>query len=227
MAFAFAATEELCAPRRAFSGLGAPAAFAFAATHELFAARRACSVLGAPAASSPADTRPRNEGRRAQTGPGNRWVHDSPVAFRRSRKKHLLNSEEYMNKVGSRCQVSNFDPCLFSVFRETGSAVGAFTAHIDDIVGCGEPDVPSKIRQFAEQRFGELKLQESSFLHVGAELAQRSDFSVAVAQDGCTKSLQPLPTSPQLWAARQKKLSMEDTKLRQCKPGGLCRAATV
>ena len=41
------------------------------------------------------------------------------------------------------------------------------------------------------------------------------------------KNFQPLGTSPELWAARQKLLSPEDAKLRQCKLGGLCRPATV
>ena len=44
---------------------------------------------------------------------------------------------------------------------------------------------------------------------------------------GFTKNLQPLGTSPQLWAARQMLFSPEDVNLRQCKLGELCWLATV
>ena len=109
-----------------------------------------------------------------------------------------MELDESVNKVRLRCQVSNSDPCLFFVFRESGSAAGVFTAHIDDIIGCGGPDVLSKILQFSERRFGELKLQESFFVHVGMDVPRKSDFSVTLTQDEIAKHLQPLPTSPQV-----------------------------
>ena len=56
--------------------------------------------------------------------------------------------------MGLRFEVSTADPHLFFVFEETGRTVGAFTAHIDDILGCGEPYGLLKIREFPEQRFG-------------------------------------------------------------------------
>ena len=62
---------------------------------------------------------------------------DAPVAFRRSVKRHILNSETSMERVGIRCQVSTFDSCLFFIFRDAGSAAGSLTTHIDDILGCG------------------------------------------------------------------------------------------
>lgn len=80
--------------------------------------------------------------------------------------------------------------------------MGVFTTHIDDILGRGEQAALSKILQFPEQRFGELELRESSFVFVGMELAQESDFSATQTQDEFAKNLQPLPTSPQLWPAR-------------------------
>ena len=49
-----------------------------------------------------------------------------------------------MKNVGLRCQASTFGPSLFFVFRDQGQAVGVFTTHIDDILGCGEPDVLPK-----------------------------------------------------------------------------------
>ena len=39
-------------------------------------------------------------------------------------------------------EASKFDPCLFFVFRRSGFAVGVITAHIDDLLGCGEQDIP-------------------------------------------------------------------------------------
>ena len=105
--------------------------------------------------------------------------------------------------------------------------MGAFATHIDDILGCGEPDVLPKIRGFSEQRFGAMKLQENSFVRVGVELNQEANFSVTLTQEEFAKNLQPVGTSPELWAARQKLLSPEDVKLRQCKLGELCWLATV
>ena len=122
---------------------------------------------------------------------------------------------------------SAFDPCLFFVFRDQGQAAGAFTTHIDDILGCGEPDVLPKIRRFPEQRFSAMKLQEKSFVHVGMESNQEANFSVTLTQEEFAKNLQPLDTSPGPWAAGQKLLSPEDAKLRQCKSGELSWLATV
>ena len=49
---------------------------------------------------------------------------------------YLLNSEPSMKRVDLRRQASTFDACHFFIFRETGSAAGAFPTHIDDILGC-------------------------------------------------------------------------------------------
>ena len=135
---------------------------------------------------------------------------DPLVAFHRSLERQLLNSELSTKREGLRRQASAFDPCLFFVFRGHGQAVGAFATHIDDILGFGEPDILDKLRHFSGKRIGALKLQEGKFAHVGMELVQDSTFSVALTQG----SLQPLGTSPQLWAARQKVLSPEDVKLQ-------------
>ena len=97
-------------------------------------------------------------------------LHDAPVAFHRSPKRHVLTSELSMKSVGLRRQASTFDPCVFFVFRDQWQAVGALATHIDDISGRGEPDVLTKIRHFLEKRFGTMKLQEDSFVRVGIEL---------------------------------------------------------
>ena len=75
-----------------------------------------------------------------------------------------------MERAGLFCVSSSYDTCLSFVFKGKGPAVGASTTHIDDILGCGEPGVMEKLRQFSELRFGEFKLQEKQFVHVGMEL---------------------------------------------------------
>ena len=132
-----------------------------------------------------------------------------------------------MKRVGMRYQASSLDPCRFFIFHETGKAVGAFTDYIDEILGCGEPDVLRKIRDYLAQRFSESKLQESSLVHVGIESEQDDNFSAPLTQDEFAQNLKPLRTAAQLRASRQKTLSTEDIRLRQCKLGELCLLATV
>ena len=72
-----------------------------------------------------------------------------------------------------------------------------------------------------------MELQENSFAHVGMELSQEANFSVTLTQEEFTMNLQPVGTSPELWAARQKLLPPEDAKVRQCKLGELCWLATA
>ena len=138
-----------------------------------------------------------------------------------------MNSDISVKNAGSRCQASAGDPCLFFVFRDQGQAAGVFTTHINDILGCGEPNALPKSRGFSEQRFGGMKLRENSFVHVGMEVEQADNFSVTLTQAHLTRNLQPLGTSPELRAARQKLPSPEDVKLRQCKLGEPCWLATV
>ena len=64
-------------------------------------------------------------------------------------------------------------------------------------------------------------------MHVGVELELDTNFSATLTQKDFTKNFQPLGTSPDLWAARQKLLSPEDAKPRQCKSGELRWLATV
>ena len=125
-------------------------------------------------------------------------LNDAPAAFRRALKRYLLNSELYMKCVGLGCQAPTFDPCLFFAFRAEGQAVGAFATHIDDILGCGKPDILTCF--FFGQRFGELKLREELFVHVGMELA----FSATLTRRDFAGNLRPLGTSPEPGAARQK-----------------------
>ena len=59
------------------------------------------------------------------------------------------------------------------------------------------------------------------------ELAQNKDSSATLTLGEFARNLQPLPTAPKLRAARQQLSSVEDIKLRQCKPGELSWLATV
>ena len=81
-------------------------------------------------------------------------------------------------------------------YDKTNVAAGAFTAHIDDILGCGVHGILECTRKFLQKRFGVLKLQESDFVHVGMELPQGSDFSVRLTQSAFTENLLPMDTSP-------------------------------
>ena len=64
-------------------------------------------------------------------------------------------------------------------------------------------------------------------MHVGIELEQDGDFPATLAQVEFAQNLKRLLTTPQLWAARQTTLPLEETELRQCKPGELRWLATV
>ena len=70
-------------------------------------------------------------------------------------------------------------------------------------------------------------MQKSPLVDAGMELARGGDFSATETQDKFAKNLQPLPGSPQLWATRQKTLSVEDIKLRQCALYEICWLAAV
>ena len=65
---------------------------------------------------------------------------------------------------------------------------GAIATHIDDISGCDEYGLLAEIRGFSEKRFGPLKVEEGSAVHVGMELAQEKDPSLTVAQADFTKN---------------------------------------
>ena len=59
------------------------------------------------------------------------------------------------------------------------------------------------------------------------DLAQDSTSPATLTQGDFAKNLQPPPTTPKLWAARQQLPSPEDVKLRQSELGELCWLATV
>ena len=133
----------------------------------------------------------------------------------------MLNTMDSMARVGLRRPVSSSDP------SQGGGAVGSFTTHIGDVIGCTEPDALAKIRVISEYRIEEMKAQESSFAPVGAEVPQVSDFSVYLTQEEFTKNATPLLTFPERRAACQRPSPREAIELRQRKPGGLRWLAAV
>ena len=72
---------------------------------------------------------------------------DAPVAFHMTLRKYLAISVDLTPTVGLRFEASSFGPCLYSVYRKTGSAAGASATRIGDILGFGERDLPAKVRK--------------------------------------------------------------------------------
>ena len=68
-------------------------------------------------------------------------LNDAPVEFHKTLKRYLVKAEESLKLVGLRFEPSKSDPCLFTVFTADSTAVGAFSTHIDDILGRGAPGV--------------------------------------------------------------------------------------
>ena len=128
---------------------------------------------------------------------------------------------------GLRFEASTPDPCLYVVYNAGKEAAGAFPVHIDDLLGCGAPDVLDRTRYYLEERFGPLKIQENSFVHVGMEFVQKADFSGGLTQAEFTRHSELIDTSPELWKRRRRPLSDEEKLLCQCKTGELCWLATV
>ena len=64
-------------------------------------------------------------------------------------------------------------------------------------------------------------------MRVGMEVSKANDFSTPVAREEFTEGLRPVPGSSDLWAARQRPLSFDEIKTRQCELGELFRLETV
>ena len=136
-------------------------------------------------------------------------MNDAPVAFRQSPQKHLVSSELSLTKVGMENKVLPFGPCMYSVFREGGGAIGASTANTDGISGCGGPGVLGETQTYSGARFGVLKLQESSFAHGRMKLPQPDDCSARWTKADFSFKVVPRETCPALCVARQELLSPE------------------
>ena len=88
------------------------------------------------------------------------------------------------------------------IFRKSGKAVGVITTHSGEILGCGEPSLFQKVREFPERRFGNLKAREGFCVHGGMELAKEKGLSATMTQGDFSQNLKLSPTSPPLRAGR-------------------------
>ena len=75
-------------------------------------------------------------------------LNDAPVAFHLTSHSNSLRTEESSAKVGQKIQVSSFDQRLSFIFRGSGGATGALTAHSNDGLGCGETGILLKRASF-------------------------------------------------------------------------------
>ena len=123
---------------------------------------------------------------------------DAPMAHNTSPRKYLLNSGGSPARVGLKFRAPTFGPRLYSVLRKEGGANRDIAILTDDILGRGEPDASPKKRAFPEYRFGALKVQDTSFVHVGAEVSQENDFSVKLTREEFSER----PGALELWALR-------------------------
>ena len=87
--------------------------------------------------------------------------------------------------MGSRCRTGTRWPCLAQSSKSRrltrvldGGAVGALTTYIDDVLGCGGPDVLRPPRKYLKRRYGGPTAQWQSSVLVGMELFQVNDFSI-------------------------------------------------
>ena len=82
--------------------------------------------------------------------------------------------------------------------------------------------------QMLHPKSEESKLQDGCRqVNVGREWVQTSDFSATLTHDAFARNPKPLPTSPQLRAARRKTLSILAMKLRLRARAELCWLAAV
>jgi hypothetical protein len=91
-------------------------------------------------------------------------------------------------------QVSQLDPCLYSLKNASGELVGVCGVHVDDIIGGGTEEmdnVLSKMRQ--KLPFGDYRTY--TIRYTGIEIRQDPQtFAIELGQEGYIDSLEPVPT---------------------------------
>ena len=102
-------------------------------------------------------------------------LNDAPEEFHRSLEGHLSDSEASMKRVGLRCQVSTFDPCLLLIEAPRARRV-RLPLTLMIFLGAANQMFCPRFGMFLGQRSGDLKLQGSSLVRVGMEVARGSDF---------------------------------------------------
>ena len=72
----------------------------------------------------------------------------------KKRAMWIMDSDVSVAKAGLQYRASSSDSFLYLVHRRAGGAAGAFTTHVDDILGCGGQDVLPKTQTLPEARLG-------------------------------------------------------------------------
>ena len=124
-----------------------------------------------------------------------------------------------MECVGAGSRVAPSDPRLYFLRRPRGRSAGVATNHIHGVTTSGESQVPFLARQYLERRCWGLQTQEKSFVHLGTEQPQDSDFSVALTLKVFADKSGRSPTAPATWADRQRLVSLQVTRDAQFKMG--------
>ena len=65
------------------------------------------------------------------------------------------------------------------------------STHVDDIKGCGRPDIIAKILNGLAKEVDKLKIQESSFEHCGIKHRQDKEGSIFITQEHYIQQLSP------------------------------------
>ena len=76
------------------------------------------------------------------------------------------------------------------------------------------------VKCYVYRRSGHLEVQERDFEHVGAEFLHEKDSPALLTQQKFTGALEPIPTTPEAQASRQRPLPMGGGRIYQCYLGG-------
>ena len=152
---------------------------------------------------------------------------DAPAALHRFLKRYLENEADSLKAADLPIEASKLDPRLFPVYCRSGLSVGVMTTHIGDLLGCGDLDITQGMEKFFSTRFGQVKVQEDNFAHIGMDVLQKDDGSVEITRKPFTDLLRPVATSPSLWRDGNRALGDEELQICPGKLGELRWPAAV
>ena len=109
---------------------------------------------------------------------------------------------------------------MYFAHRRDSVAVGASATHNDDIRALGSWAFPQKPEFFLKPALGGWRTRSR-------RLFQQNDCSARSTEEEFAIKLEPLETSPELWASRQQVCSPEDVRRCQCELGDLRLLATA
>ena len=99
---------------------------------------------------------------------------DAAAALYATFHKYLMDKDRSSGAIGLTFRVSEHDPCTYYVARVAGPIEGVpwMTAHVDDILWCGESGIMGEVRMRLTKRLGTLEHQETAFAHARSETSQ-------------------------------------------------------